>query len=318
MRLSSLAFIGLATFVAACPLGCGDEEERSGIGGSSAQGGAGGAPTTGSTTSSSGSGPGTSSGPSTSSAGGGGGGTTSSTSSSSGGGGGGVDCGALPVCDDFEGDTLDTARWTIVSPDCSGSGTISLDTSQAHSGTRSVKVTGGGGYCDHVFIANTSAFDTLGATVHGRAFVRFSEALGGGHTTFAAFKDSAQNTDIRIGGQNRVLMWNRQNDDATLPVLSPTGTSKSVQPPANQWFCLEFKVDGSAGTIDTWVDGVEVEGLIVDGTSTPDVDEQWLRVQNWRPNLTDARFGWESYAGQALTVWFDDIALGPDRIGCGG
>jgi hypothetical protein len=29
------------------------------------------------------------------------------------------------------------------------------------------------------------------------------------------------------------------------------------------------------------------------------------------------RFGWESYGDQANTLWFDDLAIGASRIGCG-
>jgi hypothetical protein len=74
-------------------------------------------------------------------------------------------------------------------------------------------------------------------------------------------------------------------------------------------------VDQAAGTIDTWVDGREVPGLVEDGTPVPDVSTQWL-APPWKPALSDLRLGWESYAGQAMTLWFDDVALASQRIGC--
>ena len=121
-----------------------------------------------------------------------------------------------------------------------------------------------------------------------------------------------------MGGQNKVLMWNRESDDATLPSMSPVGTSKSVVPATSRWLCVELEVDGAAGTIHTWVDGAPVEGLVEDGTATPDVDAPWLSKSGWRPALSDFRLGWESYGGQTSTLWFDDVALGAQRIGCGG
>jgi hypothetical protein len=39
----------------------------------------------------------------------------------------------------------------------------------------------------------------------------------------------------------------------------------------------------------------------------------------WRPQLTGFGLGWETYfnkASDAMTVWFDDVALAPQRIGC--
>ncbi len=124
-----------------------------------------------------------------------------------------------------------------------------------------------------------------------------------------------------MGGQNPggpgVLMWTRQSDDATLPEMSPAGTALSVTIPAKTWTCIEFRVDQGAGTIDTWVNGAAVPGLVVDGTSTPDVDAQWKRKASWRPSLTDFRLGWESYSGTTERLWYDDVALSPQRIGCG-
>jgi hypothetical protein len=32
--------------------------------------------------------------------------------------------------------------------------------------------------------------------------------------------------------------------------------------------------------------------------------------------VNDLRLGWESYGGDADTLWFDDVALGTGRIGC--
>jgi len=225
----------------------------------------------------------------------------------------------LLVDDDFEqapvGGVPDPLRWTVVTPNCAGVGSLTVDGTIAHSGSRSVRVQGGGGYCDHIFLASTAAVASI-TTLYGRFFVRFGNALGSGHTTFAAFHDQVAARDLRMGGQNQVLMWNRESDDATLPAMSPTGVATSVAPAAGSWMCIEFALDGAAGTITTWVDGASVAGLLEDGTPTPDIDAQWLTMASWRPHLTDAKFGWESYAGQADIVWFDDIALGGHRIGC--
>lgn len=308
--MNSFAPVGLVVVVAVAALSSGCADDGSGGGGS----GGGAAQSSVSGTTAVGSGGATSGSTSTGS------GSTSSGGGGAGSGGGnpGTDCGSLPVCDDFESGRLDPATWSIVTPNCSGTSTIAVDSSQAHSGSHSVKVTGAGGFCNHVFLANTSAFSSLDGPVFGRFFVRFADALGDGHTTFAAFHDSAQDKDLRMGGQSRILMWNRESDDATLPELSPTGTSMSLQPIPAAWLCVEFEVDGATGTLTTWVDGAQIPGLVVDGTPTPDVDAQWLRNPNWRPTLVDAKFGWESYAGQSMDLWFDDIALGPQRIGCGG
>lgn len=106
-------------------------------------------------------------------------------------------------------------------------------------------------------------------------------------------RDSVEGRDLRMGGQKKILMWNRESDDATLPELSPAGVALSVAPRPNTWLCVEFEIDGKGGTIATWVDGASVLGLVEDGVPTPDVDTAWLR-KVWHPTLVDARFGWES------------------------
>ncbi len=231
-------------------------------------------------------------------------------------------CSSLPLCDGFEsaaaGGMPDPQIWTIAQPDCTGTGTLTVDAMQAHSGTHSLRVDGGGGYCDHVFIANANAIASLGPQVYTRVFVRLASPLGAGHVTFLAMKDSAdRGGDVRLGGQDMILMYNRQSDDATLPVLSPTGTGESVALAANAWTCIESHFDETAGTIDTWVDGHEVAGLVENGTPVADVSTQWLSQSGWAPALSDFRLGWESYSGQTMTLWFDDVALARERIGCG-
>jgi hypothetical protein len=206
----------------------------------------------------------------------------------------------------------------VVHPNCSGTGTLSIDGAQAHSGSRSLRVDGGGGYCDHVWMSN-NAIAGLGSVVYVRFFVRVQAALGSSHVSFLAMRDANDGgKDLRMGGQMAILMYNRESDDATLPELSPTGVglSKALEP--LRWTCLELRIDQAANTIDTWLDGAAVTGLTVDASSTPDVDAQWHRKTDWHPSLQDFRLGWESYGGTTQTLWFDDVALSTQRIGCGG
>lgn len=246
---------------------------------------------------------------------------SSSGSTSAGTGGMPMNCSALPLCDDFEAATAggppSPSTWAIVSPSCSGTGTIAVDDTVAHSGTRSVKVTGKGGYCNHVFFVNTTAPAAVGKDIYGRYYLRLGGALGDAHNTLMTMKDTADNgKDLRLGGQKSVMIWNRESDDATLPELSPTGAGLSVSPTPQAWHCVEFLVKGSDGQMQTWLDSVEVAGLHEDGVPTPDIDGQWLNKANWKPSLADLKLGWESYGNDDMTLWFDDVALGPARIGC--
>ncbi|MET7817774.1 cellulose-binding domain-containing protein [Micromonospora zamorensis] len=229
-----------------------------------------------------------------------------------------VGCAGAVLCDGFENQTGSTPSgdWAVVSPDCSGAGTATIDTTTTHSGSRAVRINGAAGYCNHVFIRSTKNLSSVGSVRYGRIWVRHTTAQPTDHTTMVTMADAADgNKDLRLGGQNGALQWNRASDDATLPEQSPAGVAQSLPLPVNRWACVEFMVDGSAGQLRTWLDGTAVTGLTADGVPTHDIDGQWYN-RTWRPQLTDLKLGWESYGGGADTLWYDDVAVGSSRIGC--
>ncbi|WP_213455019.1 cellulose-binding domain-containing protein [Rhizomonospora bruguierae] len=228
-------------------------------------------------------------------------------------------CGSAAFCDGLESQSAGTApsgNWSVVYPDCQGTGTATVDGSVAHSGSKSIRVNGGAGYCNHVFVRANKDLSTLGTVWYGRFWVRHSTALPATHVTFAAMRDAADGgRDLRMGGQNARMQWNRASDDATLPEQSPSGVALSAQLPVNTWNCVEFMVNGGQGTLSTWLGGSAITGLQADGVPTHDIDSQWYN-HTWRPALTDLRVGWEGYGNDADTLWFDDVAVGSSRIGC--
>lgn len=253
-------------------------------------------------------------------AGGGSGGTSATGGASGSAGQASVECSELPICDDFESATAGgppPAPFSVVSPDCSGTGTLAIDDAQAHSGTKSVKVSGAGGFCNHVFLSTTAGLPLSSAKLYARFWIRLGNALGSSHVSFLALRIPGDgNKHLRMGGQNSVLMWNRESDDATLPAMSPAGVATSLPLPVDTWTCIELAVDGTNGDIDTWVDGTEIDGLSVDGTPTPDIDQQWLAKAGYLPIPDDFALGWESYGGDANTLFIDDVAIASERIGC--
>lgn len=62
--------------------------------------------------------------------------------------------GLAQVSEGFESGWDQTA-WPIYAPDCNQGGAVALDTSTSHSGKNSIKVTGAGGYCGHIFFGTT-------------------------------------------------------------------------------------------------------------------------------------------------------------------
>ena len=207
-------------------------------------------------------------------------------------------------------------RWQVTTPNCSGTGTATIDRTVAHSGSASLRDRRWGDYCNHVFADDSTDMRAASPTWFVRFWINHTTPLPTNHVTFLAMNDAAaNNTDLRLGAQNGALMWNRQSDDATLPDESPAGVAQSVVLPTGRWTCVEFGVTGT-GDIDTWVNGTAVPGLTENGVASPGVTDQWLNSGHWRPSLTDLKLGWESYAGETDTLFFDDVALGTSRIGC--
>ena len=227
-------------------------------------------------------------------------------------------CVPTAICDGFENQPAGppSGAWTVTTPDCSGAGRATVDRTVAHTGTAALRIDGAAGYCNHVFARNTSILGTAGPVWWVRYYVRHTTALPAAHTTAVALTDAADgNRDLRFGGQNGALQWNRSSDDATLPEQSPAGVALSAPLPVNTWNCVEFMVDGTDGTMRTWLNGAEVPGLTQDGVPTHDIDGQWLN-RTYRPRLVDLKLGWESYGEGADTLWYDDIVAGAMRNHC--
>ncbi|KAK8030621.1 hypothetical protein PG990_000355 [Apiospora arundinis] len=124
----------------------------------------------------------------------------------------------------------DQAKWPTYANDCNQGGKVTLDSSTAHSGKNSMRVDGAGGYCGHIFFGTKSV---PSGDIYVRTYLKASKALTDAHVSFITMPDSAQgnNKHLRIGGQSKILMYNRESDDATLPDLSPQGIAAS-KPPA--------------------------------------------------------------------------------------
>lgn len=244
-------------------------------------------------------------------------------------------CTGIKVCDDFEltpaGMPPNPALWALGAPSCVGRGTAVVDDKIAYTGTHSVKVVNDFGdasapaYCDHMFFSNESAFAVAGAEqVYTRFFVNLGDPLGTSHVTLATMTNMTQNNQIRLGFDDGVFAWNNASTGNFLPELPSggpvTGSADPIDvqeslPPPSGWFCVEFHIDEIAGTYETWIEGMEEPGLEFDGSAVTNVSVQWA-MDGSKPLLSNLGFGWETYAGMPMTLWFDDVAIDTKRIGC--
>jgi len=261
------------------------------------------------------------------SAGGSGGSSAGSGGSSAGSAGSGVSSGGtgstLFFSDDFEsaavGGPPDTAKWSRfqLTGVAAVTAAATVDDSEHHGGGHSLKTVGVAGYSTYTAMKATAALSALNGKIFARMFIRFAAALPAAHTGFALLTDSSQaGKMLRIGGQNGVMQWNREDGDDTLPDQSPAGIAASYAPTANKWFCFEFSIDQTTGNLGAWVDGTAVSGMTNDGTPTQDLDARWLNKTGYKPNVQDISIGWQDYGGASMTLWFDDFALSSSRITC--
>jgi hypothetical protein len=242
-------------------------------------------------------------------------------SGASNGGAGAVDCSTLPLCDTFEdtavGSPPKSSLWTLVPS--AATGTATVDSIGAHGSTHSLKVVSP----DRLFLRNTAVIGTLGAVAHIRFYLRLATPLADGHgaliVTHPTMVDQySQQNELRFGSQGSVFHWNTDSDAANIPDVSPNGNAASFKPAANTWYCVELTINTN-GHLNVSVDGTDVPGLTEDGTATPDIDQTWVGSTASLARymtLADFNFGWQSYGGGPLTLWYDDVALSSMPIGC--
>ncbi|KAI1817184.1 hypothetical protein GGS20DRAFT_533895 [Poronia punctata] len=219
---------------------------------------------------------------------------------------------AAQVSEDFE-NGLDESAWPTYALDCNQGGSVTLDSSDAHSGSNSVRVDGAGGYCGHIFFGTTNV---PSGDIYVRTWLKADKALTDSHVSFITMPDSSlgDKKHLRIGGQSSILMYNRESDDATLPDLSPDGIAASKALPAGSWQCFEYHL-GTDGTFETWLNNATIPALTVtSGSDNPNAG-QWTR-SSYVPKIQGIYFGWESYGGDINTFWYDDIEVSSSRVGC--
>lgn len=237
-------------------------------------------------------------------------GGTGTAGGSAGTGGGGAPCRARPgllACDDFEGATLGavpTGPWSAV---VIGDGTVKVDdTVPAHSGSRAVHIHGTG-YQTLLVYHDAARLPQPSGRFYVRAFLRLAEAMTSGHNTFVladTFAAPNAGNALRVGEQNSMLMMTVGGD--AHGYLSNQNYYNDHLPgvvfKASVYTCLELLLDSPHTEIQVWADGVDV----------PDLHVTDLAHENY-----DAlRFGFEKYAGPESDIWYDDIAIGTERIGC--
>jgi len=223
--------------------------------------------------------------------------------------------GGLLVCDDFEnapvGGAPNGATWALSIFEQQGA--ISIDGTQAHSGSKSVYVNGTGqDTYRSVLFTTTAPFPAPANSFYARVFLRSKNPMGTGHSTYFGAGSADNQRMLRIGFQQSMLETNLILSTNEYGLLSGPWTqpAQGVQLPAGEWHCLEAFFDGAQHEVRVWFDDTEVQAL-----HTTDWN---ANLTDWSPQYARAWFGFETYHGEQDELWYDDVAIGTQRIGCGG
>lgn len=228
-------------------------------------------------------------------------------------------CEGLTLCDDFEGEEIDTAVWSI---ETSAGNSISPTTEQARHGSKSLHIVANNGYAR---LRNESAFPMPNNDYFGRMYLRvarFSTAPWA-HWTVGEGAGVGDGSLIRVGGQyNSSAQANRwgvgtdggPTGDWTMHDNDPPGSPS--EPPVGTWVCLEWEHKGSANETRFFVDGAEHPSLATTATMHGSNN---AGVEYILPEMTSFWFGFWQYqedSSAPFDVWIDLVAIDDERIGC--
>ena len=277
--------------------------------------GNGGAASSNGSTSSNGSSSSTTTGSTTSSSGVGGNATTSGS-------GGSVRPGAILFQEDFENTQDDSvpSGWhsfvgyvVDMNNSKSGQAYALADSTKPHKGARSLHVVGGQtpAMLTYTLPANIN-------TMYVRSYVWLTKKLGqnpgNNHETLLGIRKSVgqANDEIRFGEIKGVIGTNEVPSDDISPTQDQWGKGPVIS--EGQWHCIEvaFLGDGPKHEIIAWSDGVEVHRV-----NDP---SQWnngaLGATFLSGKFVEFIIGWHSFSSYNNEVWFDDIIVATEKIGC--
>ena len=201
--------------------------------------------------------------------------------------------------------------WNVNGQNPSGTTLALVDSTRAHSGTKSVHFHGGGNPA-----ILTKKLPSGTNKLYLRAWVWMSRKLGqnpgANHETLLGIGVNKDN-EVRFGEIKGVIGTNEIPTDDISPKMDQWGKGPVVE--ASKWACMEvaFLADKTQHELHAWADGVLVHEI-----TSPD---QWQNRTLTKPDWLSGKFvhalvGWHSFSSQEIDVWMDDIVLSTSPVGC--
>jgi chitodextrinase len=191
----------------------------------------------------------------------------------------------------------------------------------SHSGSKALYVSGANDSKRYIY-RDLEGFTEGSERLYVRFYLRSSEYLGNradqsvNHNHFLAISngDVYNEKEIRIGEMKGALGVNESVSDALVPKYEYWwGKIATPRMNADTWYCVEsaFLNDGARSELRVWVDGELVTDISEPTDFHSNVPAKWLNGRFGRVNI-----GWASWGTYANEVYFDDIVVATERVGC--
>ncbi len=246
-------------------------------------------------------------------------GTATGGSASGGASGPGCPAGAF-LCEGFENQTAGVAPGAPWVPDTLGNGKITVDTTRAFSGQKSVHVTGmmNGFQGDRANIARPMAIDSKTVWVRFMMYTASYPASSGVHTRLMRLGTAAGAALGSPESSYAFATYNGTSIEKVNTVLQRnTGTKLDDSANKNRWICWEFEIDktGGIGKVvpHIWLDSKELALSPAGGASHGGTSPSWDPI-----NIEVFIMGLEGYQPDPILAdyWIDDVFISSQRIGC--
>jgi hypothetical protein len=251
----------------------------------------------------------------------------------------------VTLCDDFEGyadgATSLAPRWQVYTY---AGGTVRVDGSKPFAGMRALRITTPAGSRKYADIIKDTPDGTplLPLKHYGRVMVWVTAMPTGAHwninqaggllpgsaTDVAKYSYGGMFGKLHPNYTRRTRVVNgampfrgggpENGDDNNPATLDCSTNGKTQVLPTRKWVCWEWMFDGARRETHLWLDGVaqtdvDIVGM---GEQCQNANHAWDGPQMF----TRVILGWEQYTSPASEVnqelWLDDLAMGPDRVGC--
>jgi hypothetical protein len=231
--------------------------------------------------------------------------------------------GEVLLSEDFESDAsgavpegYDTfIAWNANPTTPSGSEVVAVGNGQKHGGSQALQVKGAGNPAQLVWKIPSG---------HNKLYVRtwlyladrqLGQNPGANHETLIALRDGvgSANSEIRFGEIKGAIGTNEVPTDDISPLMAQWGMGPVIE--KGKWVCLEvaFLGDLPYNELHAWADGE----LVHEVTAANQWQNGSLKAANWMEGrFIELVFGWHSFSSASNTVWFDDIVVSTERVGC--